>query len=1308
MILTQNVTAEPNETALVVPAGGPVTIDLAGNAIDRGLGSAASIIEDGNVITVNGSLTVTDSGTTASGTYVDSVTGNTVSVSGGVITGGFNETGGGIYVDGGILIMNAGSVCGNAGVDGGGIYVDGGTLAMSGSASVCGNASVSGGGIYVADGSSFTISGTAAVSGNKATDASGGGIYVAAGSSTLAMSGSASVSGNAADGGGGVYFAGTEFTMSESASITGNVEYSASEEHGGGGVYLGAGTFNMSGGTIGGTDTGSANSAKYGSGVFITGGTFAMSGTASVTGNVWENASGYSYGGGVNMTGGTFEMSGGTISGNSAHDGGAVYFKDGTFNMTGGTIGGSGTNDANIAQRGSGIYMGNTTAAFTMSGGSITGNTVDPAYNLSGGIHVEGGTVSLSGDPVISGNKRGTNKGDIYLGSGKKIIVSGELTGDDSSIGILLYRDAASQKVFTNSSDTSLNNADKFFSDEPDYLVGKKPDSGSNAGQLFLGAPVDLTYNAGNGGTGDDVTETHAAGSSVALKSAEELGFSGETPLAGWEDGSGNYYSAGSSFTIGSDAVTLSAQWAAASVDAGTGTVYYTSLKDALNAAASGDTVTVLRDITDESDSDVNCGDTCRKNIIIDMNGKTAELTRIDIQGNLTVMGGGILTAAIANTDYDENELLVYGAELVCPGTKNMETDPVTVNYGLQWPSGKIILGVQNADESVTPGYLTVSKGAYILGGSDNFTLEILGEDSSFTLDETLIGAHNENHVQKELQQYAPGGEIVVVDLKTLNTMVLKNRPKYTVTYTYDTTDSTISGTVPADPDSPYKPGDTVTVLGNVGTTPLTKTGSGFAGWTTTDAAVSNGKFTMPEKNVTLTAAWAPAVASVTREEETEPYAYFADLQLAFDSAESHEKVTLLTDVSTAPLTVSKYVWLDMDGFVIAADGTGSALTISGGVYLIDSTPGREHTGTYASLPAGGVITGGSGVDGGGVHIGLAGYFEMRAGTITGNSAGGNGGGVYAGSGEFTDEYGTGFATSHFIMKGGAVTGNTAVGNGGGVFTDEGCIFDMSGGSVSNNTASGNGSGVYISSVNSFYVTGAVEIDGNKKDGNNSNVYLPSGVLIYLDSYSGALSGDAKIGVTMADGSGVITSGLNGLSDTSALGGTANFASDNSAYAVGLNNAGEAILGYGLSYDKGDAAESDTLSTAVPSDPRGAYAKNDTVTVLGTDGQLYKTASDGTVSVFTYQAGQTFSMPAQSSTLHAQWAPAAASLKVGSADTTYYASLHEALAAAAAASGTGTKTVTLLAEINPDTENCKRVRHRHCHRWRRGDDHRQR
>ena len=61
-------------------------------------------------------------------------------------------------------------------------------------------------------------------------------------------------------------------------------------------------------------------------------------------------------------------------------------------------------------------------------------------------------------------------------------------------------------------------------------------------------------------------------------------------------------------------------------------------------------------------------------------------------------------------------------------------------------------------------------------------------------------------------------------------------------------------------------------------------------------------------------------------------------------------------------------------------------------------------------------------------------------------------------------------------------------------------------------------------------------------------------------------------------------------------------------------------------------------------------------------------------------------MPAQSSTLHAQWAPAAASLKVGSADAVYYTNLHEALAAAAAETGTGTKTVTLLSNIGSETE----------------------
>lgn len=73
--------------------------------------------------------------------------------------------------------------------------------------------------------------------------------------------------------------------------------------------------------------------------------------------------------------------------------------------------------------------------------------------------------------------------------------------------------------------------------------------------------------------------------------------------------------------------------------------------------------------------------------------------------------------------------------------------------------------------------------------------------------------------------------------------------PKYKVTYAY-------TGTVPTDaPALPgevsYKAGDTV----NVAEAP-TRDGYEFSGWTTSDANVSDGSFTMPSKEVKLTGSW--------------------------------------------------------------------------------------------------------------------------------------------------------------------------------------------------------------------------------------------------------------------------------------------------------------------------------------------------------------------------------------------------------------------------------------------------------------------
>ncbi len=101
--LDDDVIASAGDEMLVVPTGVTVTLDLNSHTISRG---RTEVVEDGSVILVQGTLTVKDSGT------------------GGRITGGFAEIGGGILNDnGGTLIIESGSIEGNCALyDGGGIY----------------------------------------------------------------------------------------------------------------------------------------------------------------------------------------------------------------------------------------------------------------------------------------------------------------------------------------------------------------------------------------------------------------------------------------------------------------------------------------------------------------------------------------------------------------------------------------------------------------------------------------------------------------------------------------------------------------------------------------------------------------------------------------------------------------------------------------------------------------------------------------------------------------------------------------------------------------------------------------------------------------------------------------------------------------------------------------------------------------------------------------------------------------------------------------------------------------------------------
>jgi TolB-like protein len=124
--------------------------------------------------------------------------------------------------------------------------------------------------------------------------------------------------------------------------------------------------------------------------------------------------------GGVYVSGGAFTMSGGTISGNS---GGGVYVSGGMFTMNGGTISG------NTAKTGGGVTssLGGT---FTMNGGTISGNTAE----IGGGgvlVSYHTATFTMSGG-TISGNTAEIG-GGVYASGGTFIKTGGTIDGTNSA-----------------------------------------------------------------------------------------------------------------------------------------------------------------------------------------------------------------------------------------------------------------------------------------------------------------------------------------------------------------------------------------------------------------------------------------------------------------------------------------------------------------------------------------------------------------------------------------------------------------------------------------------------------------------------------------------------------------------------------------------------------------------------------------------------------------------------------------------------------------------------------------------------------
>ena len=271
---------------------------------------------------------------------------------------------------------------------------------------------------------------------------------------------------------------------------------------------------------------------------------------------------------------------------------------------------------------------------------------------------------------------------------------------------------------------------------------------------------------------------------------------------------------------------------------------------------------------------------------------------------------------------------------------------------------------------------------------------------------------------------------------------------------------------------------------------PINSAGAEFLGWDKDDGTKWDFTTAVTE-NITLTARWTLKAQEVSNEPE-----------LTAALADSANGVVRLTaDITiTAGLKITRDVTVDLNGHVLRYDEAAdpdSIFRVKAGktLTLTDSAPAASHS--DASLPAGGLITGGKGYRydggsgsyhiytyyGGGVYVEPGASFELAGGTIyaCGVQSGAYqafGGGIYVEGGSATmtggairncvvsTDYGASggaiYAKAGSVtMSGGVISGCSAK-DGGGILTS-GCTVQITGGRIENCKASGRGGGLYIS-----------------------------------------------------------------------------------------------------------------------------------------------------------------------------------------------------------------------------------------------------
>lgn len=338
---------------------------------------------------------------------------NTVTISGGEITGGTATNGGSIYAKVAVTI-SGGTITGGSATNGGNIYAAVETTVSGGT--VTGGTATNGGNIYAA--AALTVSDGTITSG---TATSGGNIYATA---ALTVSGGTITKGTAENGGNIYTNAALDMTGGTISygSSTKTITDTSYQYYGGGNVFLtgSAAVFTMNG----------ANAlVTEGDAAFNGGNIYLMSSAKFqlVTGTVSNGAVAYTGtcglqgGGNIHATDGatTVDIDGGTIIGGTAMRGGNIaVVNNADLNVNAGAQLSVTTPMANVAWLGANIFArGSGSCYVTLNGGTVSGATADYTdtdNDYGGNIYLHNAQLTIKEGATVTGGKAYSG-GNIYL-----------------------------------------------------------------------------------------------------------------------------------------------------------------------------------------------------------------------------------------------------------------------------------------------------------------------------------------------------------------------------------------------------------------------------------------------------------------------------------------------------------------------------------------------------------------------------------------------------------------------------------------------------------------------------------------------------------------------------------------------------------------------------------------------------------------------------------------------------------------------------------------------------------------------------